>query len=321
MTRKKVIVFVLLLIMLTSSFLILTYAMLKAESPSELKNISVIVQGKTGDDWESIKQGMEQASDEMHVELTFISVSAEDSLAEQISLLEREKGSGVDAIILSVMESGKLAAAMNNIAAKFPIVCLEYGMDNSHVTSYVSTDNYAMGVEVGRKILLSDNPNQNVLLVEGSKDCNNIKERRNGLLSVLDANGIHTIDWEDLNNSESSTYRFLNLCKEKKLGTVVAFSSLDLEDMAQMLSDEKIKNINLFGIGASSKIAHYIEQDVVNATVVQNDFGIGYLSIQAAVDALERRTVSKQITVEYRVIDQRNMYDMDNQRLLFPFVR
>lgn len=54
---------------------------------------------------------------------------------------------------------------------------------------------------------------------------------------------------------------------------------------------------------------------------MQNDFGIGYLGVKAAVDSLKKRPVAPATVVEHRMINWKNMYDPENQRLLFPFIR
>lgn len=89
MTQRKILVFVLLLSAFAISFAILTFDVLGEEKVPEVYDVSLIVRGKTGEQWESIKQGADQAASEMNVDLSFITLSEENNLPEQISLIQR----------------------------------------------------------------------------------------------------------------------------------------------------------------------------------------------------------------------------------------
>ncbi|MED4605491.1 substrate-binding domain-containing protein, partial [Paenibacillus validus] len=66
----------------------------------------------------------------------------------------------------------------------------------------------------------------------------------------------------------------------------------------------------------------YLQEGVIQATIIQNPFSMGYLGVKYAVDLLGG---SKKVPARYdtgtTVIDQNNMFWSDNQKLLFPFVK
>ena len=321
MTKKNILVFLLLLGFFAVSFLILTFDVFGEEKPPEFYNISVIVRGKNSDSWESIKQGAEQAASEMNVELSFITLSEENNIEEQVALLNREHTGDADAIVLSASDSTELVDTIEHIAEDIPVVCIESPVESPSVSSYVSADNFEMGIQLGEEIIKSGNSRKRLAVVENSSGVKSVQLRRDGLMSVLGQFGGDIYRWTIPNNTDEAKRGLARELRKKEVDVVVTLDTAALELTAQAVSEEQAYYLDLFGIGASGRIASFIEQDIITATVVQNDFGIGYLGIKAAVDQLKHLTPEPEIQVEYRVINWKNMYDPENQRLIFPFIR
>ena len=321
MTQRKILVFVLLLSAFAISFAILTFDVLGEEKVPEVYDVSLIVRGKTGEQWESIKQGADQAASEMNVDLSFITLSEENNLPEQISLIQREYDSGVDAIVLAAADSNGLVSTVEQVSENIPVVCIESTVNSAAVKSYISADNYAMGVQLGQEIVRSGNARKRLAVVESSAQCSNVQQRRAGLMSVLGEIGGEVISWTLPDESSEAARTLAQELRPKSVDVVVTLDVTALEAAAQAAIDEQADYLTRFGSGSTGKVASYIEQDIVNATIVQNDFGIGYLGVKAAVDSLKKRPVAPATVVEHRMINWKNMYDPENQRLLFPFIR
>ena len=195
MTQRRILVFVLLLSAFAISFAILTFDVLGEEKAPEVYDVSLIVRGKTGEQWESIKQGADQAASEMNVDLSFITLSEENNLREQISLIQREYDSGVDAIVLAAADSNGLVNTIERVSENIPVVCIESTVNSAAVKSYISADNYAMGVQLGQEIVRSGNARKRLAVVESSTQCSNVQQRRAGLMSVLGEIGGEVVSW------------------------------------------------------------------------------------------------------------------------------
>lgn len=321
MNRKRILVFLLLLMVFLISFLILTFDVLGEEKPPQVYSISVIVRGKSSDSWENIKQGAEQAASEMHVDLSFITLSEENALEEQISLIEREYISNVDAIVLSAADSEGLVPTIERIADKLPIVCIESAVNSSMIASYVTADNYEIGRQLGEEIVSSGNAHKRLAIIDSSLGCQNVQERLAGLMSVLGPIGGEIDRWIVPSRTDPASAALEEHLHRRDVDVVVALDLAALELTAQVVKDANAGYLDLFGVGSTGKVASFIEQDIISATAVQNDFGIGYLGIKAAVDTLKIWSVPKSTIVEHRIINHDNMYLPENQRLLFPFIR
>ena len=58
---------------------------------------------------------------------------------------------------------------------------------------------------------------------------------------------------------------------------------------------------------------------MIQSLVVQNPFSMGYLGIKYAIDAIDGKSLPKRYNTGLKAIDKDNMYDPENQKLLFPF--
>ena len=140
-------------------------------------------------------------------------------------------------------------------------------------------------------------------------------------MSVFRSLDVQPTLWELTGEPSEDASRLSGFLSRKEVDILVTLDLSTLEQTAQAASDAQAAYLEIFGIGSTGKVASFIEQDVILATVAQNDFAIGYLGVKAAVDALEKRPVPKSTVVEHRAINRENMYQLDNQRLLFPFIR
>jgi ribose transport system substrate-binding protein len=79
--------------------------------------------------------------------------------------------------------------------------------------------------------------------------------------------------------------------------------------------------VKLVGFDNSPEELEWLQEGVIQATVIQNPFSIGYLGVKTAAEAADRQHVEKRIDTGTKVIDAVNMFWSDNQKMLFPFVQ
>ena len=60
-----------------------------------------------------------------------------------------------------------------------------------------------------------------------------------------------------------------------------------------------------------------LESGEMDALLVQNPFAIGYLGVQSAVELLSGIKIESKIKTSTTVITRENMFDNENQRILF----
>lgn len=75
-------------------------------------------------------------------------------------------------------------------------------------------------------------------------------------------------------------------------------------------------------LAAQKKNVYYLDKGVIGALVVPNEFNIGYLSAAAIAGQLrEPLSSAKTEKVGFLTITKDNLYDEENQKILFPIVQ
>ena len=64
-----------------------------------------IARGIKTESWSTIEQGIEQAANDLNVEITSIYLSSENNVEEQVALLKREVQNGADAVMIAPVNS------------------------------------------------------------------------------------------------------------------------------------------------------------------------------------------------------------------------
>ena len=289
-------------------------------------DVAVIIRGRNSEGWSIMKAGMDQASSEMNVNLRFITLLEENSVEEQIELLEREMNSGTDAILISPADYTEISNLIENINKKIPIVLFESNIDTKQDIPYISCDNYKLGQELAEEVVRNGNTRKNIAIVESDLTCSSIKERYSGFIDEI-SKSKNTYETVEFPTDESNLYnKFISLIEENKVDAIVAFDPNALEVIGKakkyVINNSNItSNIEIYGIGRTSTIISLIEEKIIDAIAIQNEFNVGYLSIKTAVNKLEGEKFDSKINITSTLINSRNMYSKENQKVLFPIVR
>lgn len=321
--RKKY-VFLILFIMVLASSLILIKGGRKKEVT--IYDVAVITRGRNSEEWSIMKAGMDQASSEMNINLRFITLLEDNSIQEQKELLEREMNSAADAILISPADYTELSGLLENINKKMPIVLFESNIDTKQDISYISCDNYELGQELAEEVVRNGNTRNNIVIVESDLTYSSIKERYLGFIDEI-SKSKNTYETVEFPTDESKLYnKIRSLIEDNKVDVIVTFEPNILEDIGKA-KKYLIKNYNIssdievYGTGRTSTIISLIEEKVIDSIAIQNEFNVGYLSIKTAVNKLENKKNDSKINITSTLINSRNMYSEENQKMLFPIVR
>lgn len=310
------------LILCVGLFLLFLYALTYDIDGQAIKpvyrQISVISRENKNDNFETIRQGMEQAAIDMNVEISFILLSEKNDVKEQIRLLDREINNGAEAIILSAADSVELAQVIEEISV--PIIAMESPINSSEVSGTVVGQDFQMGKVLGEKIIYKGIYGKKILILESSKMCANIQERKKGFISSVEG-GTTSIESVEISDGPEQGEEIFKLLQEKDVDIVISLESSVLESAAQAVSLTKNTNLRLHGIGVTSKTAPYIEKKIVDTVVVQNNFNLGYLSVISTMESLQKKGASEVIPIDFTTVNSYTMYSNENQRLLFPFIK
>lgn len=322
--RRKQISIVLFLLLLLS-FLLLLSDTLWNEKNKEIYNISIIAGGKNSESLMIMKQGIDQAASEMNANISFLTLSEENNIEEQKQLIEREIKNGTDAIIISPIDYEEMAEPIQVAMKKVPIILVESSIKSKYAIPSISCDNYKLGMSLGEEVIENNNTMSNIAIIKNNLECSSLKERYDGFMSIMSNTNNNCTFWKFSSEEQGNYYnQARKLLESSDIDVVVTFDTGILETIAQAKKDSNSSNekasIEIYGTGSTSKIISFLEDKIISATAMQNEFNLGYLGVKTAVYKINGKDMGNS-NISSTVINAKNMYSEENQRLLFPFIR
>jgi ribose transport system substrate-binding protein len=324
MTRKKIMVFIVILLVFVVSFLILNRDRIYEKKSNEPYQISVITRGKNTESWTTIKQGIDQAAKDLNAEVSFVTLSSENNTGEQILLMQREITNGADVIVIAPANSADLKQPIEKARKSIPVITMQSTVDTIENLPYISCDNFELGSALARKLVGSSGPVQKIAILRNSMDCSNIHQRYTGVITTLNGTKNKIEYWDIPDDPQEAYDTARGMLQNSDAATLIALDGATLEAVGKAERDllkTGSKQVEIYGLGRTNTVVSLLENQVINSIGVENEYNLGYLSIKSAVDRINKKLDDGNTKINFAIVDHEDMYNSDNQRLLFPFVR
>lgn len=290
------------------------------------KEIAVIVKSENSEFWKTVKKGVDAAATEYNVSVTFEGPANEEDYMTQNKMIESAINNKVDAIVISAIDYNRCEDAINSAIQKgVKIVTIDSTVNSKSKNVFIGTDNFSAG-EMAAKAVVNNFKNNEEIYI-GIINCNqateNGQQREEGFKSYINnINNAHITKIVNINSSaESSTVSALNILKDyPEINVLVGlneFMTLGIGSAIEQLglSDK----VHAVGFDSNTVSIRMLESGEMDALIVQNPFSIGYLGIQYATKIIEGKSTDTNIYTQTSLITNKNMFDEENQKLLFGF--
>lgn len=318
MNRNKIYFGVLLLILLAITTWA-SYGVLNTGMTKEIHRVSVIVNDSGNDRWTALHQGLEQAASDYDIDLNYVSTVEFASAEEELAVVWRELDNGAEGVIVQMNSSTGMEEELAQIANRAAVMLLETDVFPEDVYAIGGPDNTALGTALAEEIKedFGDTLSaKKVGILCGNQEQIAMQERLQGVCEGIDETGAQVV-WMFDSTDEANVDTIL---REETADIVVALANSETERMVDCMKEES--ESALYGVGCSEKAVYYLDKGVIRTLVVPNEFNMGYQSMEAIANQLRYRlTKSENCQVDYLVVDRMNLYDEDNQKILFPIVQ
>lgn len=289
-------------------------------------SVALILRMKHGDYWKTVKMGAEVAAKEFDVNLNFYAPDYEEDVLGQIQLVNQAILDGTDAIILAPSDPKALeVATAHHPTRSIPVITIDAEMKSPKVKSFIGTDNYDSGVKAGERMVRLVGKQGKVAILSYVTKAGNAQQREKGLLDELKRHPEVSIvaikhALSDKERAREMTRDILETYPDID-GIVALNAPLSVGAAEEIDSRGLAGKVRVVAIDSPSEVLSYIQEGVIQATIIQKPFSMGYLGVKYAVDAWNRLPVPSRIDTGAKVIDLENMFWSENQKLLFPFVK
>lgn len=304
-----------------------SYKMLNIGKDELSYSVSVIVNNSNSDRWIAMREGLEQAASDNHIKLNFVSTAEIHNLKEEQILMKRELDNGADGIIIQMVSSYGASEILENISSDVAVMLLETDIDPEGIYATIMPDNAEIGRAIGQSLqkdLESELEGKTIGILCGNQEQVSMQQRLTGFNNSMAGKKIR-VKWI-LESMEEDLNRGLEE-KQKKypVDVVVALGDDEMETAIDYLIEKDKDVINsflLYGEGCSEKSVYYLDKGVIRTLIVPNEFNMGYQSVEAVVKRLKNKLLSADsIKINFLKINKENLYEEENQKILFPIVQ
>ncbi len=276
--------------------------------------------------WSSVRDGVESGAKDFGLEVAIRAPRDEIYVDEQIQIMRGAIAERPAAIVLAAGDFHRLVAPVKEAKARgIRVVCVDSFIESEDADAKIGTDNFEAGQKCGAALLRhlaleprSGKPRIAVMsYVQGSSTAIG---RESGLRSALGDEALvagtsYSSSEDQIAYSQAKDF----LAKDAGLDGIAALNLPTLLGAARALAESGRKDsVALVGVDSSAEVLKYVERGVIRDAIVQKPFNMGYLSMETVRELLSGRKPKAYTNTGSVDIDKANMFEPENQKLLFP---
>jgi ribose transport system substrate-binding protein len=271
--------------------------------------------------WKSFRDGTAAAGRDLAADVRILAPDKETDIDGQIALVRRAVAAKPDGIVLAAADVDRLVpAAAEARRAGIVLVSVDSFLASDDAQARIGTDNLAAGAKLGFVAASLLPPGSPVALMSYVATTSTAIDRERGVRSAIgDRLDLAETLYSTSDQAKAYAMTAELLARRPELAAVITLNLPTTLGAAQALAESpRARSVRLFGFDTSIEVVGYLESGVIAAAVAQKPFNMGYLAVKAVVDLAAGRPTAAAVDTGSNVVDLSNLYDRENQRLLFP---
>ena len=262
--------------------------------------------------WQAVKEGAEQAGDELGYKVSFVGPQDETKVTEQTDQLKSALDSGPAAIGFAALDSAAAADLLNEIHDKgIPVVAFDSGVDSSIPVTTVQTNNTKAAEEAAQHMIeLLKGKSGTVGMVCHDSTSTTGKQRCEGFKEYFKANAPADLKLLDEQiagevTKAADTSKAIIQANDDIVG-MYGSNEAAASGIVQG-SQETGKDVTVVGFDSGKTQIDAIKAGTEAGAVTQSPVKIGYYTVKAAVAALNGAELPEVIDSGFAWYDKSNI--------------
>ncbi len=264
----------------------------------------------------SLKQGLEKASEKLGVWVNFLSFKSIET-DKHCDEFDKAIAAKVDGIITNIPDADAIGryieiADENHI----PVITIENDLPGSKRISFIGTNSYAFGVNAGRLMISATNGKaRTAMFLSSNMSRQNLKNQ--GFQDTVMNND--EMDVELFVSEEPSIIGYVNTAQSIFVNNPDrdSFFCHDSEStlgvVRAMIEFNKTNNV-VIGSGDSNEILRYIKNGIIYASLVEDPYTIGYLSVENMLKHKKGESISESVNPDIIILSKDNIDSILEER-------
>ena len=283
------------------------------EFPKKDNRFKVMIVSKTvkTEYWRAFNIGAERALNELRLDGKVIIADSGHSITNQADLLNKLLKQHPDALVIAPTQSQSIIPILMKYKKKnIPVLLADTDVEWKDKTSFIGTDNFILGKKAGALLASMLQPGDQVALIHGTLSDTVSGKRIEGAKESLEEAGIRVVvqrqGYDEFWNVKPAMESILQSYPDIK--GVFATDDLLALDALQVIEQKGLK-VPVVGTEGNAKMVKYIKEGKLSATIAQNPYDMGYISVEQAFKAIKGEKVRKSIDSGTDIITRDNAKD------------
>jgi ribose transport system substrate-binding protein len=288
------------------------------------KRIAVIPKATSHLFWLSVQAGAMAASEELDVDVTWNAPATEMDHARQVQIVDSMIAQRVDGIAIAASERKALIAPVDRaMAAGIPVVVFDSGLDSTNYTSFIATDNVEAGRMAARELARLLNGRGQIAVLQHAPGSVSTMDREEGFEEVI-ASEFPDIEIVARQYSMSDRAKAVAVSENfftahPDLDGIFASTEPSASGVALALKSRELAGkVRFVAFDSSDTMIEDIRAGIIDATVVQDPFRMGFEAVKTLVDHLNGQPAPERVDLQGTVVRAPDLDDPDIMQLIRP---
>lgn len=286
------------------------------------KTILFIAKSDQSSFWKLAFEGALSAGKELGANIIIKAPDTEEDYETQNMFIKQGIEDGVDGIIFSAIDFNSSVSYIEDaIVSGISVISVDSFINLSGDLLMIGTDNFNAGKQVGQEIANLMDYSGELAIVNFEKGSFNGSEREKGVIaSIANYPNIDIVEivYTLSNIKSSQEITEMILTKYPSLKGIVTFNEWTTLGVSEAIKKFESSHISVIGFDQNIKSIQDLESGIIDGLIVQNSFAMGYLGVKHMMD---KKIKTGFIDTETIFITSENMYDRENQKLVFPVIQ
>lgn len=293
------------------------------KSAGDRLEIAVIPKGLAHQFWLTVRAGAEAAGKDLGADIVWQGPPKETEITKQINIVQDMISRGVDAIVLAACDENALVQGIEQAMDDgIPVITIDSGVQSDRPLSFVATDNVAAAELAADKLAELIGGSGKVGLIPFVKGAATSQRREEGFRIGVDKR--FDLELASVLYCDSDVAKAMNAADDMMTshpdmkGIFAANEAAAIGAAQAIRVAGKAGDVKLVAFDAAEEEINALKEGVIQALIVQSPYRMGYLGVEAAVNAIRGEEVEKRIDTGVTVVTQDNLNSPEVQELLYP---
>lgn len=269
---------------------------------------------KTGSEqyWKMVEIGARKAFEDFGIDGEIVATPLKYNKHEeqQLNMLEQALAQNPDALIVAPNESSAIPILEEYTKKNIPVLMVGTDIGWNKQAALIGTDSYVLGKKSAELLISMLQPGDKVVILEGDENNPVMVKRIKGAKESFKAAGIKiAVEQHDIGGFDSAKSAMEIILKTTSDIDGVFANTDEIALGALRAIEEKEAQIPVMGTDGILDILKLIKKGEMDATIAQNTYDMGYISVEQALKAIEKKNVEKKIDVGIDIITKENVQE------------